>query len=95
MSAIEENMGPAVPERAVEANAKAKATAAGPRLAMPVQNRIALKLSEAAATVGVCKRTLENMRDAGKLRCFRLGRHWHVRVAELEAWVRRLEAESS
>jgi excisionase family DNA binding protein len=65
-----------------------------PDLPMPGAGKLALSLDEAAVLLGCCKKTLERQRDAGKLHCLRLGRHWKVRRAELEAYLRRLETES-
>lgn len=58
------------------------------------KSRIAVSLDEAAEMLGVCKRTLERERDAGNLRCFRLGRVWRVRVTELDTYVRQLEQKA-
>lgn len=58
------------------------------------ENRVAVSLEEAAQMLGCCKRTIERERDSGHLRCFRLGRHWKVRVSELHSYIARLEQKS-
>jgi excisionase family DNA binding protein len=52
---------------------------------------LAVGLEDAAKMLGICKTTVERLRDSGKLRCLRIGRHWKVRVAELHAFLRRQE----
>lgn len=57
------------------------------------KGKLVVSIDEAAEMLGICKRTVERERDRGTLRCLRIGRHWKVRVAEVHAYLRRLEAE--
>jgi excisionase family DNA binding protein len=56
---------------------------------------LAVDLDTAAQLLGCCKRTVERLRDEGKLRCLRIGRHWKCRVAEIHAFLKRQEAADS
>ena len=55
---------------------------------------IAVDLKTAARMLGVCKKTLERLRDSGELRCLRIGNRWRVRVDELHAFLRRQEVKT-
>ncbi len=56
-------------------------------------NKLAVSLEVAAQMIGTCKRTVERLRDRGELRCLRIGRHWKVRVVELQNYLRRSEID--
>jgi len=68
------------------------ATAALPVARKQWSDRMAVSMKEAAELLGICSKTVERMRDSGVIKAFKLGRTWRVRVAELEAYVRRQEA---
>lgn len=53
--------------------------------------RMAVTMKEAAEILGVCKRMLEREVDRGHLRALRIGRTWRVRMAEIRAYLERME----
>jgi excisionase family DNA binding protein len=57
------------------------------------QTKLVLSLAEAAAALGICGRSLKREVDHGRLRAFKIGRQWRVRVSEIDAYTKRLEAE--
>ena len=61
----------------------------------PSPSPLAVSVREAARMIGVCARTLAREAMRGELRTFRIGRAVRVRVAELEAYLARKEAESA
>jgi excisionase family DNA binding protein len=54
---------------------------------------MAVGFDEAARLLGISKRTLERLRDKGEIHTLRIGRHWKVRTAELESFLRREESK--
>ena len=54
-------------------------------------NALALDLGEAAQMIGVHKRTVLREIRRGRLRGLKIGSRWRVRVAELKAYVERME----
>lgn len=52
---------------------------------------LAVDLPQAAKMLGVCTATMRREIDRGKLRAFKIGRVYRVRVAELHAYLKRLE----
>lgn len=60
-------------------------------LASVQPHRGAFKIGEAALWLGCCKKTLERLRDGGKLRCLLIGSRWYVTPEELRAFIKRNE----
>jgi excisionase family DNA binding protein len=58
---------------------------------LPV-NVLAVDLNEAARMIGVCTATIRREVNRGRLRAVRVGRLYRVRVAELNAYLKRQEA---
>jgi len=54
---------------------------------------IAVRISEAGEMLGVSSKTFMREIDRGNLHGLKLGRSWRVRVAEIEAYLRRQEAK--
>lgn len=55
-----------------------------------------LTLAEIAAHLGVSVQTLYDLRNKGRgPRGFKVGRHLHFRLSEVDAWLRQLEAQDS
>ena len=52
---------------------------------------LAVDLATAAGMLGICTATVRREIDRGKLRAVRIGRVYRVRVAELHAYLKRLE----
>lgn len=59
----------------------------------PRVDRKVFGLEEAAEMLDISKRFAEYERDAGRLRCFRLGNRWKVSSDELNAYIRKREKE--
>lgn len=55
---------------------------------------MAVDLAKSAALLGVSVKTVRREIARGKLRALQIGRVWRVRVAELEAYLKRLEARA-
>ena len=53
---------------------------------------LAVAIPEAAVLLGVSVRTVRREIDRGNLRAVRIGRVWRIRVAELHAYLKRLES---
>jgi excisionase family DNA binding protein len=68
---------------------------AAPHLSEVNSPALVVSMARAATLLGTCKRTIERERDRGRLRCLRIGRVWKVRVGELHAYLRRMEAETA
>jgi excisionase family DNA binding protein len=56
-----------------------------------VQSRLAVSPAEAAFLAGIGRTKLYEAMKAGLLASFKIGKRRLVRVAEVEAWLRRLE----
>lgn len=56
---------------------------------MEMKNRLALSPAEVAATLGVCRRTIENLFSAGELPRRKIGRRTVVLVSDLEIFLKR------
>lgn len=53
-----------------------------------VHPKLALSLGEAAAAIGICRRTLENFVAVGKLASRKIGRRRVIRVGDLQKFLR-------
>lgn len=76
-------------------NSSAAAVMIAPMVSEVQTQSLVVGLERGAEMLGICKRSIERLRDRGELRCLRIGRHWKVRVSELHQFIRRQEAESS
>ena len=57
--------------------------------------QLAVSLKEAAQMLGVHVKTVKREIDRGNLRALKIGKVWRVRVAEIEAYLKRKEREQS
>jgi len=55
---------------------------------------LAVDLKNAASLVGVSVKTIRREINRGNLRALQIGRVWRVRVAEIEAYLKRLESSA-
>lgn len=55
------------------------------------ENALAVDLPEAAGRLSVCVKTLRREICRGNLKALRIGRVWRIRVAELDAYLKRCE----
>jgi excisionase family DNA binding protein len=53
---------------------------------------IVVDLQEAATMLRCCQATIRREIGRGNIRAFRLGRVWRIRIAELQAYLKRLES---
>ena len=53
-----------------------------------------LTLTEVAEYMKISKKTTYRMARSGALPAFKVGKHWRVRQAELEAWIAERSLES-
>ncbi|MGD0090111.1 MAG: helix-turn-helix domain-containing protein [Planctomycetota bacterium] len=65
---------------------------ARPDIAALPANVLAVDVPTAAEMLGVCAATIRREIDRGQLRAVRIGRVYRVRVAELHAYLKRLES---
>ena len=53
---------------------------------------LAVDMKQAASMLGVSVKTIRREINRGKLRALQVGRVWRVRVAEIEAYMKRSES---
>ena len=56
---------------------------------------LAVDLPEAAHMLGVCTETIRREINRGRLRAFKIGRVWRVRITELNAYMKALENQGA
>lgn len=55
---------------------------------LPIDDRMALRLREAAQALGISQRTMWDLVDRGEIKSFRASRNIHlVQVTELKRWM--------
>lgn len=64
------------------------------KMIAPSITPLAVDLPEAAQMLGVCTATVRREIDRGKLRGLKIGRVYRVRIAELHAYLKRLEVQA-
>lgn len=55
---------------------------------------LAVDMKQAASMLGVSVKTIRREINRGKLRALQVGRVWRVRVAEIEAYMKRAESSA-
>jgi len=59
----------------------------------PTPTKVGYSITEAAQAAGVCRQTIYNEINAGRLATFKVGRRRFVRPETLSAWAKTLERQ--